>query len=202
MGDDHDLEAVLDFWFGELDDEGNADKAHIERWFTSDPAFDAECRARFSDLHEAVAAGEREAWLEAPRGRLAYVIVLDQLSRNMFRGTAKMFAYDARSLRAAEAGVAAGEDRRLAFAERGFLYMPLMHAEDAAAQARCVALFEALRDEVSGERRRRAAMSLDFAEQHRAIIERFGRFPHRNATLGRASTPEELAFLEQPGSSF
>jgi uncharacterized protein (DUF924 family) len=120
----------------------------------------------------------------------------------MFRGTKAMFAADPQALGAADAGITRGEDRTLAFAERGFLYMPFMHAEDAAAQARCVSLFTALRDEVSGERRRRAELSLDFAEQHRVIIERFGRFPHRNATLGRESTPEELAFLEQPGSSF
>jgi uncharacterized protein (DUF924 family) len=202
MGDVLDFAAVLDFWFGELDALGCADAAHVQRWFANDEAFDAACRARFSAEHQAIASGAREAWLETPRGRLAYVIVLDQLSRNMFRGTKAMFAADAQALRAADAGVTRGEDRSLAFDERGFLYMPFMHSEDAGAQARCVALFAALRDEVDGEQRRRAAMSLDFAERHRAIIERFGRFPHRNAILGRESTPEELAFLEQPGSSF
>jgi uncharacterized protein (DUF924 family) len=202
MADALGFEEVLDFWFGELDAQGAADAAHVARWFAKDEAFDAECRARFGAVHQAIVEGAREAWLETPRGRLAYVIVLDQLSRNMFRGTPRMFAFDAQALDAAAAGVERGDDRALASVERGFLYMPFMHAEDLEAQSRCVALFTALRDEAEGPRRSRLESNLDFAERHRAIIARFGRFPHRNAVLGRASTPEELAFLEEPGSSF
>lgn len=195
-------EEVLTFWFGTLDRDGRADPAHAERWFRSDPAFDASIRERFDALHAAVGRGEREDWLAAPRGRLSYVIVLDQFSRNLYRGTGRMFAWDAQALAVALAGADAGEDQALAFDERSFLYMPLMHSESLAVQDRCVALFTSLRDGQSGRLREHAAYSLDFAERHRDIVQRFGRFPHRNALLGRASTPEELEFLAQAGSSF
>jgi uncharacterized protein (DUF924 family) len=195
-------EQVLEFWFGPLSADGRADAAHAQRWWKKDAAFDALIRERFLALYDAVANGEREAWLRSARGALAYVIVLDQFSRNMFRDSPRMFEQDARALRAARAAIDSGFDRQLAFDERGFLYMPLMHSEERATQARCVALFEALRDEEQGEKRERAAGSVDFAKRHRDIVERFGRFPHRNVVLGRTSTPEEMEFLTQPGSSF
>jgi uncharacterized protein (DUF924 family) len=172
---------VLAFWF--------ADPA---RWWRKDPAFDAEIRTRFHDLHRAVAAGAREDWRATPRGALAYVVVLDQFSRNMFRDTAGMFASDAQAVAAARAAVDRGDDRALADTERMFLYMPLMHSEDLADQDRCVDLFRALG----------RSYELNYAEQHRDIVRRFGRFPHRNQLLGRASTPDEVEFLKQPGSSF
>lgn len=193
---------ILALWFGALDARGRADDAHASRWWTKDEAFDAELRERFGALHEAIVRGEREAWLETPRGRLAYVIVLDQLSRNMFRGTARMFAADARALEVAVEGIGRGEDRQLALAERAFLYMPLEHSEALADQERCVALFRAWRDEVPEADRAYVENLVDYAERHLVIVRRFGRFPHRNALLGRASTPEELAFLKEPGSSF
>lgn len=195
-------EEVLGFWFGELSADGRGDQAHAQRWWTHDPAFDATVRQRFGALYAAVAAGEREDWLEAARGALAYVIVLDQFSRNMFRDSASMFAQDARAVRAALSAIDRGFDRQLALDERGFLYMPLMHSEELALQDRCVAHFSAFRDELAGDARARVAHSLDFAERHRAIVQRFGRFPHRNRALGRSSTPEELEFLTQPGSAF
>lgn len=174
------MDEVLAFWL--------ADPA---RWWKKDPAFDAEVRDRFEALHAAIERGEREAWRASPRGALAYVIVLDQMSRNMYRGTARMFASDARALAAATEAIDRGFDQALPSAERGLLYMPLMHSEDLAVQERCVELFRALgNDQVS------------FAEQHRDIVRRFGRFPHRNELLGRPSTDEEREFLTQPGSSF
>ncbi|HLU66013.1 MAG TPA: DUF924 family protein [Kofleriaceae bacterium] len=193
-----DFERVLDFWLGELDRDGRADRAHAERWWRADPAFDEEVRERFLADHEAVMAGRREGWLEDPRGRVAYVIVLDQLSRNMFRGTPGMFAGDARALAAAREAVDAGLDRDLPHDMRYFLYMPFMHSESLADQDRCVELFRAL----TGEAEPSPGSALDFAIRHRDIVARFGRFPHRNAILGRASTREEQEFLEQPGSSF
>jgi uncharacterized protein (DUF924 family) len=193
---------VLGFWFGELSTDGRADQAHAQRWWTHDAAFDGVVRERFGALYDAVAAGERERWLESARGALAYVIVLDQFSRNMFRDSPQAFAQDARARSAALSAIDRGFDRQLALDERGFLYMPLMHSEELAQQDRCVALFTAFRDELAGEDRKRVENSLDFAERHRAIIQRFGRFPHRNHALGRSSTPEELQFLKQPGSSF
>jgi uncharacterized protein (DUF924 family) len=175
------MDEVLEFWF--------ADPA---RWWKKDPAFDTEIRRRFSDLHAAIERGEHEDWLDTPRGALAYIIVLDQFSRNMFRGTARMFASDAQALAAARAAIDRGYDAALPPAERGFLYMPLMHSEDLADQERCVELFQAFA----------GSDQVRYAQQHREIIRRFGRFPHRNEVLGRASTSEELEFLTQPGSSF
>lgn len=180
MDDAARIDEVLRFWFADPD-----------RWWVKDPAFDAEIRDRFGALHAAIERGEHEAWLDTPRGALAYVIVLDQFSRNIFRGTPGMFAADARALAATNAAIARGHDAALSPQERGFLYMPLMHSEALADQDRSVALFGAL-----------GTGQLDYAERHRDIVRRFGRFPHRNAILGRASTPEELEFLTQPGSSF
>ncbi len=176
--------------------------ATAARWFTKDEAFDRALRDRFGALHEEVLRGEHEDWRETPRGLVAYVIVLDQLSRNMFRGTARMFAADERALEAAVEGIERGDDRRLPHAAGSFLYMPLMHAEDLAAQERCVELFRALAGEARGRAKENAETALRFAVQHRDIVARFGRFPHRNALLGRESTEEERAFLQQPGSSF
>jgi len=173
-------EAVLAFWFQDP-----------TRAWKKDPAFDAEIRDRFGDLHTAVTEGQHEAWRATPRGALAYVIVLDQFSRNLFRDDARTFATDRQARDVAEATIAAGHDRALTQQERGFLYMPFMHSEVLSDQDRSVALF----DEAPTYQR-------DFAQQHRDIIARFGRFPHRNEVLGRASTPEELEFLKQPGSSF
>jgi uncharacterized protein (DUF924 family) len=174
------IDDVLAFWF-----------ADPKRWWKKDPAFDAEIHDRFGALRDAVMRGEHEDWRATPRGALAYVIVLDQFSRNMFRGSARSFEGDARALAAACAAVDSGFDKGLSVDERMFLYMPLMHCEDIAHQERCVALFAGVVPE-----------QLRFAEMHRDIVRRFGRFPHRNAALGRASTPEEVEFLKQPGSSF
>lgn len=173
-------EDVLAFWF--------ADPA---RWWKKDPAFDTEIRERFLALHEAIDCGEHDDWLETPRSALAHVVVLDQFSRNMFRGTARGFASDARALSAARRAVDRGYDRALSNDERSFLYMPFMHSEQLADQERACALFSGCRPDQAR-----------FAELHRDIVRRFGRFPHRNAVLGRASTPEEEEFLKQPGSSF
>jgi uncharacterized protein (DUF924 family) len=170
---------VLAFWF-----------ADPSRWWKKAPSFDAEIRDRFLDLHDAIKRDQREDWLDSPRGALAYVVVLDQFSRNMFRGSARMFEGDPRAVAAARRALDREFDRELSGDERMFLYMPFMHSEDLADQNRCAALFAPL------EQGRR------YAEQHREIIVRFGRFPHRNAVLGRPSTVEELEFLRQPGSSF
>jgi uncharacterized protein (DUF924 family) len=198
----NDFEEVLSFWFGELDEQGRADQLHTERWWRRDAAFDELLRARFGALHEAVARGERDPWLDSPRGRLALIIVLDQLSRNMFRGTARMFACDAKALEVALEGIERGLDRGLACDERTFFYMPLMHSEDLSVQNRCVELFEGFRDELPSPLREKIGLNVTFAVKHREFVERFGRFPHRNALLGRESTPEEAEFLTQPGSSF
>jgi uncharacterized protein (DUF924 family) len=174
------VDEVLTLWF-----------ADSGRWWKKDPTFDAEIRDRFLELHDAIGRGEREGWLETSRGTLAYVIVLDQLSRNMFRASARMFEGDARALAAARLALDRGFDQGLSCDERMFLYMPFMHSEDIADQDRSAGLF------ASG-----LQQWLPYVEAHRDIVRRFGRFPHRNALLGRPSTAEELEFLKQPGSSF
>jgi uncharacterized protein (DUF924 family) len=199
---DDEVEEVLGFWFGELDQEGRAGAESKARWWRKDPAFDQLIRDRFGALHEAVSAGRRDAWLATPRGRLAFIIVLDQFSRNMFRGSGRMHDGDARAAKVAAEGVARGVDRQLAHDHRGFFYMPFMHSESLADQDRCVELCSSWRDELSGPPREQVVGLLGYAEKHRDIVRRFGRFPHRNALLGRDSTPEEVEFLGQPGSSF
>lgn len=197
-----DPEDVLAFWFGELDDQGRAPQAQAKKWFTKNSEFDADVKARFAATHEAVNDGKCEAWLETPRGRLAYVIVLDQLSRNMFRGTADMFASDSRALRAAQGGIDKGDDKKLAGDARTFLYMPLMHSEDWLVQDRCVSLFEDMREAAPPDERARLDSHVKYAIMHRDIIKRFGRFPHRNSILDRTSTPDEVEFLTEPNSAF
>jgi uncharacterized protein (DUF924 family) len=181
---------ILRFWFGP--------PPHAARpeWFRKDPAFDEAIRARFGAAIEAALGGAYRDWAATPQGALARVILLDQFTRNAFRDAPRAFAGDGDALATAEAAVAAGFDRALDRFERTFLYLPFEHAEDAAAQERSLALFGALAAE-TGE-----PGNLEWAEKHAAIIRRFGRYPHRNAVLGRASTPEEAAFLETPGSRF
>lgn len=197
-----DPEQVLAFWFGPLDEAGRAAPSYSSRWWKKDPAFDAEIAGRFGELHAAALRGERDGWRATPRGRLALIIVLDQFSRNMFRGTAQAFAGDARAVALAREGVDEGEDRSLAADERTFFYMPFMHSEVLEAQERCMALFTGWQDELDGEGRKRVAGLRDYARRHHEIIQRFGRFPHRNQLLGRQSTDEETEFLKKPGSSF
>jgi len=158
--------------------------------------------ARFGSLHEEVATGRRDEWLASTRGRLAFVIVLDQFSRNMFRGDPRSFASDRRALEVALRAIDEGDDKKLARDERTFLYMPLMHSEDRATQKRGIELFTAFRDEQPPDQQGPLSNNLRFAVMHSDIIERFGRFPHRNAVLGRESTPDEIEFLKGENSSF
>jgi uncharacterized protein (DUF924 family) len=180
---------VLSFWFGE----GGKSRAE---WFRKDAAFDEEIRSRFGALHAEASAGGLAAWEDEPRSALALLIVLDQFSRNLFRGDARSFAQDARALAVAEKMLDRGWHRQLAPLERQFAYLPLEHAEDLARQDRAVALFEELEASPGMEGIAR------WAGKHRDVIRRFGRFPHRNAALGRASSPEEEAFILTPGSGF
>lgn len=195
-------EEVLSFWLGQVDADGLASEATAARWYTKDPAFDAEVRARFGATWSALMRGAHDGWREAPRSLLAYVIVLDQLSRNMFRGKGQAFASDGRALSAARDGIAQGLDRSLVGQERVFLYMPFMHSEELATQDECVRLFTAFRDQSAGPLRQVLEQNVDYAVRHRAVIAQWGRFPHRNQVLDRTSTAEELVFLQQPGSSF
>jgi uncharacterized protein (DUF924 family) len=193
---------ILQFWFGDVDALGRSDVMHSRRWFMKDEAFDREIADRFGQTFADVRAGLRENWLDEARGRVAYVIVLDQFARNMFRGTARMFEGDRQALAAAVEGVARHDDVDLNVNERSFLYMPYMHSEDLGMQERSVALFRELAESAPSELRGSALAGAQYAEKHHEIIARFGRFPHRNTVLGRESTPEEQAFIAQPGSGF
>jgi|SRR5690554_3526765 len=178
-----DHQTILDFWFAEIEP---------EQWWTKDLDFDALLVQRFSDIHAAAVRCELFSWRATPQGRLAEVIVLDQFSRNMFRDRAASFAADPLALALAQEAVASGDDQALTTEQRGFLYMPYMHSESLLIHKQAVPLFEA-----NG-----VAQTLDYEWQHKRIIERFGRYPHRNDILGRESTAEEIEFLKQPGSSF
>jgi uncharacterized protein (DUF924 family) len=174
---------VLTFWFEELTP---------TQWFSGGDDIDNLIAKRFATLHQQAALGELHSWRSSAHGRLAEVIVLDQFSRNLHRGHAMSFGCDGMALVLAQEAIAMGLDKELSAQQRAFLYMPFMHSESLVIHEQAVALFQANGNE----------LNLDFELRHKAIIERFGRYPHRNAILGRVSTPEELAFLQQPGSSF
>ena len=181
---------VLDFWFSP------SPGGQRPEWFRKDPAFDEEIRRRFGDLHAAAARRELEEWRASPEAMLALVVVLDQFSRNLYRGDARAFAQDGHALECAHQAIARGDAEGLLPVHRQFLYLPLEHSEELAEQERCVELMRAL-DAFEPTR----GVS-EWAVKHRDIVARFGRFPHRNAALGRRSTPEEIEFLKQPGSGF
>ncbi len=193
---------VLQFWFGEINAWGDVAPEIARSWFKKDEDFDEQIRDHFDETLEQAARGELDHWASSPRGTLALVVLLDQFSRNMHRDSPRAFAYDHLALARAKAAVDAGHDKALHPIERVFLYLPFEHSESLEDQNRCVALFETLLAEAAEPRKAEFAMYLDFAKRHHAIIARFNRFPHRNATLGRASTPEETEFLTQPGSGF
>ncbi|MBW1760890.1 MAG: DUF924 domain-containing protein [Deltaproteobacteria bacterium] len=196
------IEDVLDFWFGELNELGCSSPEHRKRWWTKSDAFDEAIKSHFLGDYEAIVAGERDAWRNSARGALAYIITLDQFSRNMFRGTPEMFAADELAREVCCEGLDAGFDAELSFDERVFFYLPLEHSEEMADHRRCIELFEGLVDGAPEPLEGDAKYYLDFAARHKAIIEQYGRYPHRNQILGRASTPDEAEFLQEPGSSF
>ena len=189
------VDAVLDFWFGAP---GSREFGTVRKaWFSKDAAFDATIRERFGALVERALRGELEAWGDEPRSALAQILLLDQFTRNAYRGSARSFAGDARALAAATRMVGSRQDEALAPFMRGFVYLPFEHAEGLAMQDEAIRLFTKLANEAPEH-----ADMLDYAHRHRAVIERFGRFPHRNEILGRQSTAEEIAFVKQPGSGF
>jgi uncharacterized protein (DUF924 family) len=191
-----DAQEVLDFWFLPSSDPGHGQQR--AEWFRKDDAFDAVIRERFgAAINHAIAGGLREWDEEGPRGVLARILVLDQFTRNAYRGTPESFAGDVLALNAARQLVASGAHLALSPWERSFAYMPFEHAEDARMQQCAVDLFTQLAGEHEG-----FGEMLDYAHRHRGVIARFGRFPHRNPILGRASTPEELDYLAKPGAGF
>lgn len=174
---------VLEFWFDELTPKD---------WFTGGAEIDSLIESRFSELHKTATQGELFEWRQNAQGRLAEIIVLDQFSRNIGRNSPAAFSADPMALALAQEAVAGGFDHQLNEQQKSFLYMPYMHSESLLIHEQAVELFSQTGLE----------HNLDFELKHKVIIERFGRYPHRNEVLGRTSTPEEIEFLQQPGSSF
>ncbi|MEJ2761555.1 MAG: DUF924 domain-containing protein [Gammaproteobacteria bacterium] len=197
-----DYRAVLDAWFGNSGDDATVIDRQSGLWWGKDEKVDADLRRRFGPLLQDLEAGRLADWKETPPGRLAAIILADQIPRNIHRGTPAAFRTDPLALSLALEGLDSGDHRRLSLLQRVFFYLPLEHAESLECQDLSVALFEELLEEAEEGLRRSFRSYLDFARRHRDIIRRFDRFPHRNRILGRESTAEELAFLEEPGSSF
>jgi len=192
---ERDALAVMDFWFGRHGDRGR--DTPRRQWFEKSEAFDEQIRDRFGMLIPRAIAGDLQTWSAEPESAVAQILVLDQFTRNVFRGSAQAFAGDTRALAAAHALVNAGTDRKLPGVQRQFVYLPFEHAEDTASQNESLRLFAQLERDAP-----EVGELLPWAQRHHDIIARFGRFPHRNAALGRASTAEEVEFLRQPGSGF
>ena len=193
---------VLSFWFEDAAKNPEALRRRATVWFHSDPAFDRECAARFASTLEDAARGGLDHWAGTPHGRLALVIVLDQIPRNIHRGSPAAFMHDAEAAAHCIAAVESGQDQALSRVERIFLYMPLQHAEDLGLQRRSVERFESLAPGADEAWRDYFAENVRYARLHRDIIERFGRFPHRNRILDRESTEEEARYLADGAPTF
>jgi uncharacterized protein (DUF924 family) len=191
------ISEILEFWFGNPQQEDTSYSQRRKIWFRKDPNFDQVVSDRFLATYQQAVAGDLDDWQESPLGTLALVLLFDQFPRNMFRGTPKAFATDSRALFLAKKAIAQGFDQAISAIQRLFFYLPFEHSENLADQHQSVALMQQLRDTDPD-----LDDVFDYAIRHRDVIERFGRFPHRNQILGRTSTPEEAEFLLQPGSSF
>jgi uncharacterized protein (DUF924 family) len=197
------LKTVREYWFGTaLEDAAVTARERARLWWSKSPEVDNEIRRRFESSVIKAGSGELDNWASNPQDRLALILLTDQFPRSINRDSARAFAFDTKALSLARNGIDAGFDVSLRPLERVFFYLPLEHSELLVDQQRSVSLFQKLFDEASPDEKPTFAEYLDFAVRHRDIISRFGRFPHRNEALGRISTPEELSFLQQPGSGF
>lgn len=193
---------LLEFWFGDSPDDAEVAANKAELWWGHRADLDEELQARFGAAASAAAAGVIDHWVYRPQGRLALILLLDQLPRAIHRGTPEAFAQDAKAREVARKGLNSGAHKLLRPIQRVFFYLPFQHSEELEDQDLSVELYRGLAAEVPDALRATFAESVDFAVRHRDVIRRFGRFPHRNVILGRVPTPEEIEFLEQPGSSF
>ena len=196
------VEEILTFWFGSNPDDTMVAKEKSALWWSKNPEVDAEILQRFESSVNRAAAGELYAWESNPRGRLALILLTDQFPRNIYRNSPGAFAHDSKALAWCLDGIQQRLDLKLRPIERVFFYLPLEHAESLEYQEQSVKYFGEMVSNVGPEQKQTFQEYLDFAVRHRDVIARFGRFPHRNKILGRVSTPEELAFLAEPGSSF
>ncbi len=195
-------EKILSFWFGDVRDDATEIEKRSERWFGVDPEFDADIRLRFGTAVAAASKGQLNNLADTASGLLALILLLDQFPRNIFRGHDKAYAFDALALQRCHEGMARGFDTQLRTVEQVFFYLPLEHAEDLESQASSVACFDNLLSTAPHAFKDLVQTNLDFAREHFVLIERFGRFPHRNQVLGRTSSAEELAFLATQETSF
>jgi uncharacterized protein (DUF924 family) len=196
-------ETIREYWFGTaLEDAAVTARERTRLWWSKDPEVDDEIRRRFESCVISAGSGELDDWASNPQDRLALILLMDQFPRSIYRDSAQAFAFDTKALSLARTGIDAGFDVALRPLEKVFFYLPLEHSESVANQDRSVSLFQKLVDDAGPDQKPTFAEYLDFAVRHRDIISRFGRFPHRNKALGRISTPEELSFLQQPGSGF
>ena len=193
---------LLQWWFGSAESPAEMAKAKGKLWFGKSQTQDAEAQSRFGDLVDVALSGGLKEWAESPDGWLALVLLLDQLPRMIYRDTPKAFAGDERAQKLVAHGLKLGRDQHLESLQRSFIYLVLEHSENLDAQHQAVARFTDLLPLPPATDREFLTSSLDYAERHRDVIKRFGRFPHRNDILGRASTPEEIEFLKEPGSRF
>ncbi|MDJ0747795.1 MAG: DUF924 family protein [Xenococcaceae cyanobacterium MO_167.B27] len=185
---------ILDFWFGKPEDSNYGKPRKF--WFIKDEELDQIIKSRFREIHQQAAMGNLDHWREKPLSCLALIIVLDQFSRNMFRGLPQAFATDAQALNYAQYAIAKSFNSQLLPVQRWFIYLPFEHSEDLAYQEKSVQLFRTLTEDSESQ------SAINYAYKHFEVIKKFGRFPHRNKILGRENTPEEIEFLKQPGSSF
>ncbi|MEH6551876.1 MAG: DUF924 family protein [Pseudomonadales bacterium] len=193
---------IREFWLGELDEQGFATKEKNRLWFMGGEEADRQISRFFGSLIEQALAGDLTEWEAELPSRLSLIILLDQFTRNVYRGSAQAFAGDARALALVKKTLEAGEHLQLSPAEQGFLYMPLEHSENTADQLQCVALFKTLLDQVPDDRKGQVQGSVDWAIQHYDIVNEFGRFPHRNLILQRESTAAELQYMSGGGNRF
>jgi len=193
---------LLTLWFGDDEDDARVGDSRSDLWWGQSSETDEMLGVRFGQAASAAAAGTLDHWTGSPRGRLALILLLDQVPRAIWRGTPAAFAQDEKARSVAGRGLASGADRLLRPIERVFFYLPFEHSEDPADQEHSVELFKSLAAEVPDEWRTTFDNFLDFAIRHQQIVDRFGRFPHRNAILSRESTQEEVEFLKEPGSGF
>lgn len=193
---------ILTFWFGDLDSEATVSEEIAARWYQKKDSFDNQIREQFLGVWQSINSSTLAHWTISPEGTLALIIVLDQFSRNMFRNSPKSFEKDALALGVTLAGLQQNMDQQFKPIERQFFYMPLMHSENMEHQTICIQCFERLVRESPVSLVEKFKNALHYAHLHAEIIQRFGRYPHRNEVLGRTSTAEEIAFLQQPNSSF
>jgi len=190
---------ILHFWFG---DDKNTPLQNAEMWWKQDNDLDAQIKETFEESLKEALEAKLESWRKTPHGCLAYIILLDQFSRNMYRNTPQAFKQDVLALAASLSGQRNNFDRELSIVERWFFYMPMMHSEDLDMQRRCVEVYEQLLEETPEKLKKTVEGALDYAVRHMKVIERFGRFPHRNKILGRKSSDEEEAFLKSDEAPF